>query len=57
MNANREELIASLVVAVFSLAYLIYAFFVPLIEILSSGAFLQRGNEFCGKEENSGEKD
>lgn len=30
MNAHREELIASLVVAVFSLAYLIYAFFVPV---------------------------
>lgn len=30
MNANREELIASLVIAIFSLAYLIYAFFVPV---------------------------
>lgn len=30
MNANREELIASLVAAAFSLAYLIYAFFIPM---------------------------
>jgi len=30
MNANREELFASLVAGAFSLAYLVYAFFIPM---------------------------
>ncbi len=42
MNANREELIASFVAAAFSLAYLIYAFFIPMPTLkqqLGPGAF------------------
>jgi len=42
MNVNREDRIASLVVAAFSLAYLIYAFFIPMPTLkqqLGPGAF------------------
>ncbi|MFB3883750.1 MAG: tripartite tricarboxylate transporter TctB family protein [Thermodesulfobacteriota bacterium] len=42
MNVKREELIASLIATAFSLAYLIYAFFIPMPPLkqqLGPGAF------------------